>query len=206
MGVADPEALVHCQLTTRFCKVVLSFEQDQASCRSQTIYIIVTLEYAVDEYQLTICSKVVGALCQQVVGLVDLYCSVGHCLCCTVNVVVVAIDQNQAGSSCTLTVLVVVQCAVFIHYCGIQDHLTICCKAVIALCEGKTIGLGNPSSLVSCCDCTTFNAVVILSDLHQTGIVDSSTILIVVQRTVLIDHFGGHNDLTISCETVGTGR
>ena len=190
--------------------VVGAFVQDQASVLAQrTVDVVALLAVLLHQFggqnSLALFVEAVDAGRQQVVVLGDFVFRINNRSTVSLDVVVVALNGYQARILGELALLVVNELAVLGCEFGIHVSLTISAEAIDAAGH-QAIGLHNivlavHDGLRAFAD-VVVSSILTVADLDQTGVGGTLTILVVVQRAILVHDLSGHDHVALLVEAV----
>ncbi len=200
-------------------EVVLTVRLDQARSRLDTADVVVSLVDALADNHPAVLVELVSIDREGRDGLLDQHRLIGDCSAVCIDVVVSIIVLDHAGTLLKRTVHVVVKLTIIpLNQFSSQDGLAVLIEA-IGTSRQQVIGLvfgninlntdrGNCSILVvvGTVERVQADVVDIASILNQTSIRNALTaVVVVIQRTILINNCLSNNQMAILIEPVGTG-
>ncbi len=197
--------------------VVSALELNQTSVLVQlavdvVVQLAVLLHHFSGQDRLAVLIEAVGTGREQTVGLGHVGFAINHSLAFSANIVVGAFEHDQASIVLAhAVVVVVVQDAILFDNGSLLDQMAVFIEVVVATLADQTVGADNLDTaannrcrigMVVVLHGTVTNVVKLALVLNDTSIVGLNTVLVVVQRTILVVDGGRHVDLTISTEAV----
>ena len=199
VGLGDPVAAAVDDLAARLDVVVSAVDLDQSGVGAQSVHVIVQAAvlghdavlrgiFGLRIEHLAVIVKGVAALGHETVGLGDPVAAAMNHLTARLDVVVAAVDLDQAGVGAQ-AVLVIVQAAVLRHDAVLRgifglriEHPAVIGEGVAAL-RHETVGLRDPVAAAMNHLAARLDVVVSAVDLDQAG-VGAHAVLVVVQAAV----------------------